>query len=65
MISWWESVEKFECPIEYALFRLGKLQEAIQYYDKAINLDAEYREMVKTDVDFDGIRDNVRFMALL
>lgn len=81
------------------MFRLGKLQKAIQSYDKAIdlnpeyanawynracayghlnnvdlalrdlqqaiNLDAEYGKTVKTDVDFDGIRENARFMALL
>jgi hypothetical protein len=31
----------------------------------AIELDASYRERAKTDTDFDGIRDNEQFQALV
>ncbi|KAM3110856.1 TPR end-of-group domain-containing protein [Phormidesmis sp. 146-33] len=31
----------------------------------SIALDPKYREMAKTDADFDGIREDDRFQALL
>ncbi|KAM3090986.1 TPR end-of-group domain-containing protein [Phormidesmis sp. 146-35] len=30
-----------------------------------MDLDSKYREMAKTDADFDGIREDDRFQALL
>lgn len=38
---------------------------AIQNLQQAIKLDSEYREMAKTDSDFDSIRGDSRFQALL
>ena len=42
------------------------LELAIQYLEKAIELNPEkYREMAQTDPDFDNIRSDARFQALL
>jgi len=38
---------------------------AIASLQRAIELDASCREMAKTDTDFDGIRDNEQFQALI
>jgi Flp pilus assembly protein TadD len=39
---------------------------ALQYLQQAIQLKSEYyREMARTDSDFDSIRDNARFQALI
>ena len=38
---------------------------AISTLKQAINLDSKYREMAKTDSDFDGIRQDDRFRSLL
>jgi tetratricopeptide (TPR) repeat protein len=40
-------------------------EEAIESLQKAIDLHPEYREMAKTDSDFDKIRDDERFQALV
>jgi tetratricopeptide (TPR) repeat protein len=44
---------------------LGDVDKAIENLQTAINLDAKYREMAKTDADFDSIRNDTRFQALL
>jgi tetratricopeptide (TPR) repeat protein len=41
------------------------LDAAISHLQTAIDLDPEYRDMAKTDTDFDSIRDCDRFLALL
>jgi len=38
---------------------------SIDSLQRAIELDASYRELAKTDTDFDGIRDNEQFQALV
>ncbi|WP_346292784.1 tetratricopeptide repeat protein [Sphaerothrix gracilis] len=38
---------------------------AIEFLSRAIELDSKYREMAKTDSDFDAIRDDERFQQLL
>ena len=38
---------------------------AIATLQQAINLDSKYREMAKTDSDFDGIRQDDRFQSLI
>ena len=43
----------------------GKTEDALTYFQKAIDKDEKYREMAKTDKDFDKIRDNPRFKKLL
>lgn len=43
----------------------GNIEAAIQVLQQAIALDAEYREMAKTDSDFDNIRGDERFQALV
>jgi tetratricopeptide (TPR) repeat protein len=59
-----------------ALNDLGRYEEAVASYDKAlelkpnlqqaINLNPDkYRQMAKTDTDFDRIRDDERFQVLL
>jgi len=44
----------------------GKVEQAIENLQQAIKLSPEkYREMAKTDSDFDIIRDSERFQALI
>jgi tetratricopeptide (TPR) repeat protein len=43
----------------------GNIEAAIQVLQQAVDLDAKYREMAKTDSDFDNIRDDERFQTLL
>lgn len=43
----------------------SKLDLAIADLKSAIELDAKYRQMAKTDTDFDEIRDDERFQQLL
>jgi tetratricopeptide (TPR) repeat protein len=43
----------------------GDLDQAIAHLQQAIAFDPNYREMAKTDTDFDRIRDDQRFQALL
>jgi len=43
----------------------SKTQLALESLEKAISLDEEYREMAKTDSDFDTIRNNPAFQALI
>lgn len=43
----------------------GKVESAIDALKQAITLDPKYREMAKTDTDFDPIRHDPRFQTLL
>lgn len=43
----------------------GDVQSAVETLKQAILLDSEYREMAKTDSDFDLIRQDDRFQALI
>ncbi|NET71052.1 MAG: tetratricopeptide repeat protein [Sphaerospermopsis sp. SIO1G2] len=44
----------------------SKIELAIENLQTAINLHPdEYREMAKTDSDFDGIREDERFQVLI
>jgi tetratricopeptide (TPR) repeat protein len=45
--------------------RRGKTDDALAYLEKAIEGDKKYREMAKTDEDFDNIRDDPRFEKLI
>jgi quercetin dioxygenase-like cupin family protein len=46
--------------------RLGDRERAFEYLERAIELEPERaREFAKTDSDFDSIRDDPRFVALL
>ncbi|TAG52363.1 MAG: hypothetical protein EAZ28_29560, partial [Oscillatoriales cyanobacterium] len=48
----------------YALH--SQIDQAIQNLQQAINLNPdEWREMAKTDSDFDSMRSDVRFQALI
>ena len=47
----------------YAL--MGNPKDACQWLDKAIEFDEKYREMAHTDDDFDPIRDDETFRALI
>ncbi|MBE9099313.1 tetratricopeptide repeat protein [filamentous cyanobacterium LEGE 07170] len=47
----------------YALW--SKVDEAIEMLQKAIEIDANYREQAKTDTDFDGIREDAQFRRLV
>jgi tetratricopeptide (TPR) repeat protein len=47
----------------YALW--GKIDDAIDSLQKAIELYTDYREDAKTDQDFNSIRDEARFKALI
>lgn len=49
----------------YVVSRLGTLDEALVLLQKAIALDPKYRAMAKTDTDFDLIRHDERFRALV
>ncbi|MGP1371495.1 MAG: TPR end-of-group domain-containing protein, partial [Almyronema sp.] len=42
-----------------------KVELAIKFLSQAIELDFKYREMAKTDSDFDAIRDDEQFQQLL
>jgi len=42
-----------------------KLSESIKYLKQAIDFDPKYKEMAKTDTDFDLIRDTPEFRELL
>jgi tetratricopeptide (TPR) repeat protein len=44
---------------------LGNIDAALENLHTAINLDSEYREMPKTDTDFDSIRNDARFQDLI
>jgi len=41
------------------------IELAIETLQHAISLDSKYRDMAKTDSDFDGIRDDERFQAVI
>ena len=43
----------------------GAIQKAIETLQHAIALNSRYRDMAKTDSDFDGIRDDERFQAMV
>ena len=43
----------------------GKIELAIETLQHSIALDSKYRDMAKTDSDFDGIRQDERFRALI
>jgi len=42
-----------------------KADEALDYLEKAIVGDEEYREKARTDEDFDNIREDARFKKLV
>ncbi len=42
----------------------GKTDDALAYLEKAIEKDGKYRQMARTDKDFDNIRDDVRLKEL-
>ncbi|WP_143288373.1 TPR end-of-group domain-containing protein, partial [Calothrix rhizosoleniae] len=44
---------------------LNDIDTAIEKLQEAINLNPENRQMAKTDSDFDAIRDDQRFVALM
>ncbi len=39
--------------------------KAVEFLEQAINLDPKYRKDAKTDSDFDGVRDDDRFRAVV
>ena len=43
----------------------NQIQSAIENLAKAISLNNKYQEMAKTDTDFDNIREDARFKALV
>ncbi|MGD1932517.1 MAG: tetratricopeptide repeat protein [Leptolyngbyaceae cyanobacterium] len=44
----------------------GKVEPALEYLQQAIQLSPEkYRELAQTDTDFDLIRDDPQFQALI
>ncbi len=43
----------------------GNIEQVVENLQAAINLNPKYREMAKTDSDFDSIRDDARFQALI
>ncbi len=45
--------------------RWGKTDDALNYLEKAIDGNGKYREMARTDKDFDNIRDDPRFKKLV
>ena len=47
----------------YAL--MGEAGEAYEWLEKAIGLDEKYRKLARDDKDFDGIREDERFKALV
>lgn len=48
------------------LFSLwGKPNDALTYLEKAVGKDKKYRELAKTDEDFNNIRDDPRFKKLI
>ncbi|MBE9141068.1 tetratricopeptide repeat protein [Nodosilinea sp. LEGE 07088] len=49
----------------YALSMQGDLESAFELLQQAFDIDPNYREMAKTDTDFDPIRADPRFQALL
>jgi tetratricopeptide (TPR) repeat protein len=44
---------------------MGNVDEACRWLGKTIELDERYREMARDDEDFDGIRDDELFQALM
>jgi len=44
---------------------MNKPDEALKWLREAIELDEKFRDMAKTDPDFDNIRDDPRFRALV
>ena len=43
--------------------RVGDRERALDYVERAVELEPKAREFAKTDSDFDSIRDNPRFVA--
>ena len=43
--------------------RVGVRERALDYVERAVELEPKAREFAKTDSDFDSIRDNPRFVA--
>ncbi|NJR16132.1 MAG: tetratricopeptide repeat protein, partial [Calothrix sp. CSU_2_0] len=71
-IASYEEVLKFKPDDDAAWYNractygvLGNIDTAIENLQTAINLNPECREMAKTDTDFDAIRDDGRFQALI
>jgi hypothetical protein len=44
---------------------MGNLDLALQHLQQAFDLDPKYREMARSDSDFDSIRRDDRFQALI
>ena len=45
--------------------RMGKIEEAVTYFEQAIRAGFSHVEWIKNDSDFDPIRDHPRFLAAL
>ena len=43
----------------------NNIELALENLQKAINLDIQYKDMAKTDTDFDNISHNQQFQELL
>jgi len=54
---------RFNKACAYAL--LKKVPQACDWLQKAITLDPQYRQLAQTDTDFDPIRDDPAFQALI
>jgi tetratricopeptide (TPR) repeat protein len=53
--------EKTRC-----LVREGKIENAINYIEKVVDIGGkEYADKAKTEKDFEGLRDNIRFNNLV
>lgn len=71
-IASWDKVVEIKPDLEQAWYNrarayscLGDIDTAIENLHQAINLNAECREIAKTDVNFDAIRNDERFMVLM
>jgi len=45
--------------------RLGRIDDAIRYFEKSLKTGFAHKEWIENDSDFDPIRDDPRFLALL
>jgi Tfp pilus assembly protein PilF len=44
--------------------RAGRVDEAIEHLRRAVELDARIKELIATDEDLDGIREDARFAGM-